>query len=97
MTCGRPGPRRGLPSYFFAINVRCQASNVSVHNRCDFPQHAPSEYLGFRRQTPALIVREPQTPGSELFPQGAVLLLEIVDDIALLLVHPTGERDQDEP
>jgi hypothetical protein len=57
----------------------------------------PSECPRFRRQATALIVREPQTSGAQLFPQGAVLLLEIVDDIALLLVHPTGERDQDEP
>jgi hypothetical protein len=26
---GRPGPRRALPSYWCAINRRCQASNVS--------------------------------------------------------------------
>jgi hypothetical protein len=26
---GRPGPRRDLPSYFSAINLRCQANNVS--------------------------------------------------------------------
>jgi len=29
-----------------------------------------------------------------LFPQGAVLLLKIVDRIALLLAHPTGECDE---
>jgi hypothetical protein len=57
----------------------------------------PSECPGFRRQATALIVREPQTSGAELFSQGAVLFLEIVDDIALLLVHPTGERDENEP
>lgn len=35
--------------------------------------------------------------GPELFPQDAVFLLKIVNDIALPLVHPTGKRDQDEP
>ena len=59
--------------------------------------NAVNECLGFRRQTTALIVGEPQTSGADLFPQGAVLLLDIVDDIALLLVHPTGERDENEP
>src|ERR1700730_413837 len=38
----------------------------------------------------------PGGPGSELFPQGAVFLLEIVDHIMLLLVHPTDERDEHE-
>ena len=42
-----------------------------------------------------LILREAQPLGPELFPQDDVFLLQIVDDITLLL-HPTGERDQDE-
>jgi len=43
-----------------------------------------------------LIVREPQTSGSELFPQSAVLLLKVVDDVALLLIDPPGEPDENE-
>ena len=70
---------------------------VRRHDRGDVPQDAASECLGFRRQSTALSVGEPQPSGPELFPQHAVLLLEIVDDIALLLVHPTGERDENEP
>ena len=97
MTGGRPGPRRVLPSYFLAINARCQASKVSgVTIVAMIPQYASSECPGFRGEPTALIVREAQTSGPELFPQDAVFLLQIVDDIALLLVHPTGERDQDE-
>ena len=70
---------------------------VRRHNRGDVPQHAPFECLGFRRQSSALRVGEPDTSGPELFPQHAVLLLKIIDDIALLLVHPTGERDENKP
>jgi hypothetical protein len=69
---------------------------VRRHNRGDVPQDAPSDCLGFRRQTPTLIVREPQTSRAELFPQGAVLFLEILDHLALLLVHPAGECDEHE-
>jgi len=54
-------------------------------------------YTCSRRQSTALSVGEPHTSGPELFPQDAVLFLEIVDDIALLLVHATGERDENEP
>ena len=98
MTGGRPGPRRALPSYCCAINRRCQASKVSGVTIVAMSRKTrrPSD-LGLRRQTTALIVREPQTSGTELFPKGAVLLLEIVDHLALLLVHPTGECDEHEP
>jgi len=44
-----------------------------------------------------LSVAEPHTSGPELFPQDTILFVEIVDDIALLLVHPTGERDENKP
>jgi hypothetical protein len=53
--------------------------------------------LGFRRQSTALSVGEPQTSRPELFPQDAILFLEIVDDIVLLLIHPTGEPNENEP
>jgi hypothetical protein len=69
---------------------------VRRHDRGDVPQHVPSKCLGFRRQTTTLIVREPQTSGADLLAQGADLLLEIVDDSALL-VHPTDECDKNEP
>jgi hypothetical protein len=45
----------------------------------------------------SLRVGEPQPSEPKLLPEHAVLFLEIVDDVALLLVHPTGERDEDEP
>jgi len=59
-----------------------------------FPKTSPSEYLGFHRQTAALLVREPQTSRAKLFPQGPVLFLEIIDNLALVLVHPTGDCDE---
>ena len=35
--------------------------------------------------------------GSQLLAENAILLLQIVDDVALLLVDPAGQRDQKEP
>jgi hypothetical protein len=70
---------------------------VRRHDRGDVPQDAAAEGLGSCRQSSALIVGEPQPSGAELFAENAVLLLKMVDGIALLLVQPTGERDQDEP
>lgn len=50
----------------------------------------------FRGEPTSLVVGEAQAPGSDLFAQDAVLFQEIVDDVALLLVEPASERDQDE-
>jgi hypothetical protein len=86
MTGGPPKPRRGIPSP--------REQRVRRHNRDDVPQDAASECLGSRRQSTALRVGEPQSSVSELFPQDPMLFVEIVDDIVLLLIHPTGERNE---
>jgi hypothetical protein len=64
---------------------------VRRYNRGHILYDAAPEGPGFRGEPTALIVREAQTPGPKLFPQHAIFLLQIGDDIALLLVHPTGE------
>jgi hypothetical protein len=46
--------------------------------------------VGFRGQANPLIVGEPESPRSELLAEHAILLLQIVDDVALLLVDPAG-------
>jgi hypothetical protein len=50
----------------------------------------------FRGEPTALVVGEAQASGSKLLALDAVLVLQIVDDVALLLVDPRRERDQDE-
>jgi len=67
---------------------------VRCHNRRKIAEDAASDGLGSRRQSPTLRVGEPQTSRTQLFAQHAVLFTEIVDDITLLLVHPAGERDE---
>jgi hypothetical protein len=49
------------------------------------------------RQPPALIVMQPQTANPELFVKHPALLAPVVDHLALVLVHPAGEREQDGP
>lgn len=66
---------------------------IRRENRGDVPQDAPAECRGLRRQTTTLSVREPEPSGAQLFPQGAVLVLEAVNDVTLLLVDPTCERE----
>ena len=70
---------------------------VRCHDGPDLRQRASTERLGFRGQADSLIVGEPEPPRSELLAQHAVLLLQIVDDVALLLVDPAGQRDKKKP
>ena len=69
---------------------------VRCHDCRELAQQPSSQCPGFRSEPTALVVGETQAPGSDLFTQDAVLFLKIVDDVALLLVEPAGERDQDE-
>jgi hypothetical protein len=69
---------------------------VRRHDRRELSQEPSSQRPGFRGEPTARVVGEPQAPGADLFPQDTVFFLKVVDDLALLLVHPTGERDQDE-
>jgi len=52
-----------------------------VHNRGQFMKHAPAQFLGSDRQTPSLVVIEPQSLASQLFAEHTVLFLKIVDDV----------------
>src|SRR5262249_45427821 len=69
---------------------------VRRHDRRELAQQPSAERPGLRGEPTTLIVREAQASRSKLLAQDAVLFLQIVDDVALLLVDPTGERDQDE-
>ena len=52
--------------------------------------------IGANRQT-ALLVVESQPLVPQLFPKRAVLFLEVVIDVLLLLVEPSGQDDENEP
>jgi hypothetical protein len=69
---------------------------VRRDDRGELPQQPSPQRPSLRGEPTALIVGEPQPPGAGLFAQDAVLFQEIVDDVALLLVDPAGERDQHE-
>jgi hypothetical protein len=54
------------------------------------------EYLALDRQATPLIVVQAKATVTELFPEDAVLLLEIGDDVLLLAVDPArGEQDDE--
>jgi hypothetical protein len=63
----------------------------------DLGQHLPPKSSGFGRETPALVIREPQTSIAELFPKDTVLPAQVLDHLKLALIHPSGKRDQEKP
>jgi len=59
----------------------------------DFCQKFTAYLLAASGKTPTLVIGEPKTPFSELL---AVLLAQVVDDLSLSLVHPSGYSNHDE-
>jgi hypothetical protein len=49
------------------------------------------------RQATALVVVEPQSPPTDLCAQNPILLAQIGDGLLLLVVHPAGNGDQQQP
>jgi hypothetical protein len=60
------------------------------------PEQIANDVLALGRYPPTLIIREPDTPGTELSPEDAVLLAQIVEDLLILLVQPPGESREEE-
>jgi len=61
-----------------------------------FSEDPTAQLLGFDGQAPALVVAESKPLAPELLPENPILFLEIVNDVALLLAEPAGNRDQQE-
>ena len=95
--CGRPGRRRPLPSYFCAISFRCQASSVCGVTMVATSASRPAQQFRFGRESAALIIAQTKSSPAQLPAQDAILLAEVINDLQLLLFHPAGEADQQEP
>jgi hypothetical protein len=80
------------------MRCRCPGEKrVWCHQRSDLGQHAPADLLGLGRQADPLIVGESHPPAAELIPEHSVLLTQIVDHVAMLLIDPAGQCDEEEP
>ena len=66
---------------------------IRAHDGFELLEHAAPQALRFGGQPNALVVGEPETARTELLSKDAILGLEIVDDLALLLVDPAGQGD----
>src|SRR5215467_10306527 len=62
----------------------------------DLGKNLSSQRFGLYGQSPALIVIQAQSPAAELLSKNAILLAKVINDLQLVLVHPAGDRDQQE-
>ena len=58
-------------------------------------QDPPAEFLAAHGESTALGVGQVKRPRTQLFPKDPILLPEIVDQIVLVAVHPTSEREDE--
>src|SRR5215831_6578304 len=65
-------------------------------NAGDLSQNLPSQCFGSNSQSAALVVIEAHSPVAELLSKNTILLAKIINDLQLALVHPAGDRDQQE-
>ncbi len=57
----------------------------------DFEEPFAADRLGPRCESTALSIGEEQAPIAELFAEHSVLRLQVLDDILLTAIHPSGE------
>ena len=69
---------------------------IGGDQRLKLTERAATESLGLCRHAPPLPVRETEPACRDVFPQHTIFFLEIVDDVALLLVDPAGHGDDEE-
>jgi hypothetical protein len=94
---GRPsGPAPLLAVVFPGDQVAMPGEQgVGAHNGSDLAENSPTQILCLGGQSHTLIVGESQSSRSELLSEDAILRPEIVDDIALVLVDPAGEGNNE--
>jgi hypothetical protein len=59
------------------------------------PQRLAAKLFSFGRQSPPLVIIEPEASVTHPFSKDAILLDQICDDLLLVLGHPAGNRRYD--
>ena len=67
------------------------------HDRRHVSQNLASQSLRFGSQPASLVICESQPSFAELLAKHAVLLAEVLDRLQLAFIHPSGNRDENEP
>ena len=64
---------------------------VWCHQGADLEEPSSADCLGFGCEATALTIREPQALSAQLLAEHPVLLLQVLDDVLLTAIHPSGE------
>ena len=64
---------------------------VGGHEGRDLPQDPSTEAVALRGEASALVVGPPKAAASQLGPEDPVLLYQVLDDVLLVAVDPSGE------
>ena len=91
-----------VPPAVMAVGIREVSWNVTGRFRLSptlncgltLGERPPSQRFGPDRQATPLIVIEAQSPRADLSAQNSILLAQMGDDLLMLVVHPTGNRNQ---
>jgi hypothetical protein len=67
---------------------------VGRHNRRDLPQRLTAEAVRSHGQAAAIVIREPQTPPTELPAQEAVLFDQVGEHVPFAALEPTSQDQQ---
>ena len=67
---------------------------VRPDDRRDLTQGLTAHPVGSRGQRPPVVIGESETPPTQLPPQDPILLDQVRQHLALLLVQPAGDREQ---
>ena len=63
----------------------------------NFAQYSTADNFRFRRQPATLIICKQQSPCAQLLSQDSILFAQLLNGMLLLLIHPPGDGDDDEP
>jgi hypothetical protein len=53
--------------------------------------------MPLRREAAALVIVQPQAMGVQLLSENAVLLAEVLDDVLLVAIYPSGKTHEQKP
>jgi hypothetical protein len=67
---------------------------VRRHDRGHSPQEPSAQPMPLRREPAALVVRQSEALALQLLSENVVLLYEVLDEVLLVAVNPSGERHE---
>jgi hypothetical protein len=65
------------------------------HDGCNLGQNLAAQCFRPCRESPALVITEPQPGVPDLFAQHPIFFNQVINDAVLMLVHPSGNASHE--